>query len=123
MPQVIGAPSYFSTVWGWVKNWVDPVTVAKLQLVAPNEVLSTLTSLVDIANIPKKYGGELAFEPGMSPMLDDKIHERLNWTQSSDGKYPDGPIQWVNNADGSKTAVAVGTVAGEKRRYEFATLH
>ena len=110
-------------MWGWVKNWVDPVTVAKLQLVAPADVLPTLTSLIDIANIPGRYGGELTFEPGMTPMLDDKIRERLSWAQSSDEVLPIGPIQWEVNSDGSKTAVAVGIIDGEERRDVVATLH
>jgi hypothetical protein len=24
---VIGAPSYFDTIWGWAKRWFDPITV------------------------------------------------------------------------------------------------
>ena len=24
---VVGAPSYFETVWGWAKSWFDPITV------------------------------------------------------------------------------------------------
>jgi len=27
---VIGAPSFFPTVWGWVKRWFDPITVVSL---------------------------------------------------------------------------------------------
>lgn len=26
---VVGAPSYFPTVWGWIKNWFDPITVVR----------------------------------------------------------------------------------------------
>lgn len=27
---IIGAPSFFPTVWGWVKRWFDPVTVVSI---------------------------------------------------------------------------------------------
>lgn len=26
---VVGSPSYFPTVWGWIKNWFDPITVVR----------------------------------------------------------------------------------------------
>ena len=110
-------------MWGWVKNWIDPVTVAKLQLVTPNDVLPVLTSLIDVTNIPKKYGGEFAFEAGMSPLLDDKIRERLTWAQSSDQVLPNGPIQWERSSEGSMVAVAVGSIGGERRRHDFASLN
>ena len=101
---------------------VDPVTVAKLQLIAPEDVSKTLTSLIDVANIPKRYGGEFDFKPGMLPILDDEIRQRLTWAPSSDQRLPTGPIQWVNRSDKSMVAVAVGSVKGEKRRYDVATL-
>src|SRR5438034_8056022 len=28
--QIIGAPSFFPTVWGWIKRWFDPVTTSKI---------------------------------------------------------------------------------------------
>ena len=27
---IIGAPSFFPTVWGWIKRWFDPITVSKI---------------------------------------------------------------------------------------------
>lgn len=27
---IIGAPSFFPTVWGWIKRWFDPITVVSL---------------------------------------------------------------------------------------------
>lgn len=27
---IVGAPSFFPTVWGWIKRWFDPVTVVSL---------------------------------------------------------------------------------------------
>ena len=27
---IIGAPSFFPTVWGWVKRWFDPITVVSI---------------------------------------------------------------------------------------------
>jgi hypothetical protein len=29
---IIGAPSFFPTVWSWVKKWFDPITVVSLRL-------------------------------------------------------------------------------------------
>lgn len=31
---VVGAPGFFSTIWGWAKNWFDPITVVSTMLLA-----------------------------------------------------------------------------------------
>ena len=28
--QIIGAPAFFPTVWGWIKRWFDPNTTSKI---------------------------------------------------------------------------------------------
>jgi len=76
-----------------------------------------------IEDIPQKYGGELKTEVGMMPNLDRKISEVLEWAPSSSEKsLPPGPLHWVHSPGGSKTAVAVGVVNGEKRCVEFASI-
>lgn len=30
---IIGAPSFFPTVWSWIKKWFDPITVVRFDLV------------------------------------------------------------------------------------------
>ena len=101
---------------------LDPVTVSKIKIPSPSEVLPLLETYMDIEDIPQRYGGKLHTEPGMMPNLDKKLSDVLQWAPSSDKSLPPGPLHWINGLDGSKIAVAVGVVNGEKRRSEFATI-
>ncbi|KAI4250835.1 MAG: hypothetical protein LQ352_005225 [Teloschistes flavicans] len=119
---LIGAPSYFSTIWGWVKNWVDPGTVEKLKVLSHAEVLPTLKEYIDVENIPTRFGGQLKYETGMGYDLDPVITRRLVWLSGSDNKFPKGPITWVRTGDGCKMAVAIGSQHGKERMKKLAVI-
>ncbi|KAL8815827.1 MAG: hypothetical protein Q9223_005075 [Gallowayella weberi] len=119
---VIGAPSYFSTIWGWIKKWVDAGTVEKLRILPQGEVLPTLKEFIDIENIPTRFGGQFEYETGMSYDLDPVIARRLVWKSGSDNKLPRGPIKWVETGDGNKMAIAVGSQGGKMRKEKLAVL-
>lgn len=53
---IVGAPSFFGTVFGWIKGWLDPVTVSKIRILGPSESQSVLEELIEGCNIPKAYG-------------------------------------------------------------------
>ncbi|PGH04291.1 hypothetical protein AJ79_07138 [Helicocarpus griseus UAMH5409] len=72
---IIGAPSFFPTVWGWIKRWFDPVTTSKIFILSASEVKPTLSTFMDPCNIPKQYGGELEWEWGDMPSLDEPAKE------------------------------------------------
>ncbi|KAJ4420523.1 hypothetical protein N0V82_004296 [Gnomoniopsis sp. IMI 355080] len=114
---IIGAPSFFTTVWGWIKRWFDPVTVSKIFILSPPEVLPTLKSFIAVENIPKKYGGELDFSWNDQPKLDATITNTVDWADGHNAKFPPGPLYWVP-IDGGKRlqCVARGTVGGKERR-------
>ena len=38
VPQIVGAPGFFPTVWGWVKLCFDPITVSKIFILSPQKV-------------------------------------------------------------------------------------
>lgn len=118
--QIIGAPGFFPTVWGWIKRWFDPITVSKIFILAPKDVLPTLSQYIDPENIPKKYGGNLDFEWGNMPILEPEIESAIEWIapEKQNGKniYPIGPMTWEYNEDGSMTAVAIGSENGQPRR-------
>lgn len=124
--QVIGAPSFFPTVWGWIKGWFDPITTSKIFVLGPGEVLSTLEKHVDVSDIPKKYGGELDFEFGMPPILDADVANMFEWeapiVNKSEQTFPMGPMKWVDSPDGIKTVMAFGSQEGKPRREIVATL-
>lgn len=124
--QVIGAPSFFPTVWGWINKWFDQNTVSKITIVPAGQELQALSELIDPVNIPRKYGGEFEFDFGMTPKLDQEIVESMDWLTEKDGSLvqdiPKGPIKWVD-VDGRRTAVAVGSDAGEARHQAVMAVH
>jgi hypothetical protein len=74
---IIGAPAFFPTVWGWIKRWFDPVTTSKIFILSAAEVKPTLTSFMDPSSIPKQYGGELDWQWGDMPNLDEPARELI----------------------------------------------
>ncbi|ERS97512.1 hypothetical protein HMPREF1624_05681 [Sporothrix schenckii ATCC 58251] len=131
---IIGAPMFFSTVWGWIKRWFDPVTVSKIFILGHHEVLPTLLTFVDIQNIPKAYGGELDFSWGDMPNLDPAIRTRAAWAPGFD-TFPKGPLYWRplpraadhgnpdNDADGDRVeCIAVGSENQVERQVRVCTL-
>lgn len=124
--QIIGAPSFFPTIWSWIKTWFDQNTVSKIVIVPAGKELSTLSESYDPIDIPRKYGGQFDFDFGMPPDFDPEIRDAITWLPSESGKsyveLPIGPMRWVNCEDGKRTAVAVGKVDGEKRRVEVLAL-
>ncbi|KAJ4392895.1 hypothetical protein N0V85_006780 [Neurospora sp. IMI 360204] len=119
---IIGAPSYFSTVWGWIKRWFDPITVSKIFIVSPSEVKATLEEFIDPKNIPKQYGGELEFTWGDQPKTDPFIKETVRW-ENGLKDFPEGPKYWRPTADGTRMeCVAVGSEGGKQRMVSVGTL-
>ena len=124
--QIIGAPSFFPTVWGWIKKWFDPITVSKIFILSASTLTSTLEEYIDSENIPKKYGGRLDYEYGMLPVLEPAIDNVLQWEnpeiQHGQKTMPSGPIKWEKAPDGGLSAVAVGCEQGVPRNKTVARL-
>ncbi|KAK1783018.1 CRAL-TRIO domain-containing protein [Copromyces sp. CBS 386.78] len=119
---IIGAPHFFSTVWGWIKRWFDPITVSKIFILGPHEVKATLEEFIDPKNIPKQYGGELDFTWGDQPKTDPYIKERVKW-ENGLTDFPQGPKYWRPTADGTRMeCVAVGSEGGKQRMVNVGTL-
>ena len=125
---IIGAPSFFPTVWSWIKRWFDPVTVSKIFIVAQNDVYKTLSEYIEPENIPKKYGGTLDWDWGQLPSLDPEVSSVLSWKNPVKGDrgsnvFPLGPVRWKTSSDGqTMTAVALGTENGKQREEAIATI-
>lgn len=113
---------FFSTVWGWIKRWFDPVTVSKIFILSQSEVLPTLKSFIDTQNIPKQYGGELDFQWCQMPNLDPKIKELATW-ENGHTDFPKGPLYWVPIEGGKKLeALARGSVDKKDRNVRVCTI-
>ncbi|KAF2122486.1 CRAL-TRIO domain-containing protein [Lophiotrema nucula] len=123
---IIGAPAFFPTVWGWIKRWFDPITVSKIFILSPANVLPTLSQYIDVENIPKKYGGKLDFEFGSMPNIEPEIEAAIKWenpaVQNGKKTLPIGPIRWSVGEDGSMKAVAVGSEKGSPRHTTVFTI-
>ncbi|GAA5886747.1 hypothetical protein JCM6882_005875 [Rhodosporidiobolus microsporus] len=89
---LIGAPGFFSVVWGWVKKWFDPGTVDKIHILpsSPSAALSVLTAHIPPSSIPRAYGGELDWDFGHpGPSLDAGLQKSLGREEC-----PVGPMRW-----------------------------
>lgn len=53
---IINAPYLFSTVWGFIKPWLDEVTVSKISILGKG-YKQELTKQIPEANLPKELGG------------------------------------------------------------------
>lgn len=117
---IIGAPSFFPTVWGWIKRWFDPITTSKIFILSQHEMKATLESFIDPANIPKKYGGELEFNWGDMPVYDPALDDVITWKEGHKS-FPHGPMFWHDKGDHIELE-AVGSINGEQRREIVATV-
>lgn len=140
---IIGAPSFFPTVWSWVKKWFDPITVvslllshapgvikiltnqqSKIFILSKQDQYATLSKYIDPENIPEKYGGKLKYNFGDLPNIDPDLHNVLQWTAPNKlngmDTIPSGPIRWVTTPTGDKVALALGSENGKPRNRQVA---
>ncbi|KAL8869088.1 MAG: hypothetical protein Q9174_004533 [Haloplaca sp. 1 TL-2023] len=121
---IIGAPSFFPTVWGWIKRWFDPITTSKIFILSHEQVKPTLSAFMDISSIPKKYGGELDFECGMMPSIDPEIRKCLDLKNPKlEELLVTGPTRWIDNEEGEMTALSVGSIDGNPHKEAVAIMH
>ncbi|VBB84776.1 Putative SEC14 cytosolic factor [Podospora comata] len=119
---IIGAPYFFSTVWGWIKRWFDPITVSKIFILSAAEVKTELERFMEPRNIPKAYGGELEFEFFDRPNVDPRIKEAITW-EKGHTDFPRGPAYWVPSEDGNTLELyAVGRQDGKQRREKICSI-
>ncbi|KAL8995638.1 MAG: hypothetical protein Q9188_006761 [Gyalolechia gomerana] len=121
---IIGAPSFFPTVWGWIKKWFDPITTSKIFILSQDQVKPTLSAFMDVSSIPKKYGGELDFECGMMPSMDPEIRKCLDLKNPKlEELFLTGPTRWVDGSEGDMVALSVGSIDGQPHKEAVATMH
>lgn len=69
--------------------------------------------MIDPADLPKKYGGDLEWEYGMPPSLDEAAKNALHGYK--EGQWIRGPVRWVKEENGDTKIVARGTINGKER--------
>ncbi|PYI06145.1 CRAL/TRIO domain-containing protein [Aspergillus sclerotiicarbonarius CBS 121057] len=114
---IIGAPSFFPTVWGWIKRWFDPGTTSKIFILSAAEVKPTLTAFMDPSSIPKQYGGELDWQWGDMPYLDEESRKLVGVleTPPAEGETKPSFIKGPVLFKGDHVEV-LGKVNGESRK-------
>ncbi|KZV98542.1 CRAL/TRIO domain-containing protein [Exidia glandulosa HHB12029] len=125
---VVGAPSFFPTVWGWIKKWFDPITTSKIFILpsGKDEIFNELNQFIDADSIPTQYGGTLTYEFGEMPKMDTQLTGVLRWAEGADTNpngtktFPIGPVLWEHT--GAWEAIGVGSVDGAPRRVVVARL-
>lgn len=112
---IIGAPMFFSTVWGWIKRWFDPITVSKIFVLSSHEAKAVLESFIEPRNIPIKYGGELDYKWGDLGLPDPSWASLIKW-ENGHTQFPTGPLVWETSEDGATfSCIALGSKDGQLR--------
>lgn len=119
---IVGAPFFFSTVWGWISRWFDPITVSKIFVLSPHEVRPTLEAFIHPRNIPKKYGGELDYSFGELGITDPAWDGVVQW-ENGYTSFPSGPMLWEDMEGGERMrCVGLGTKDGARRHETICTV-
>ncbi|KAK2459680.1 hypothetical protein APHAL10511_008325 [Amanita phalloides] len=87
---VVNSPSFFSTVWGWIKGWFDERTRNKIFILG-KDMGPQLRDIIHAKDLPKGYGGELDWQYEDAPKLDEDARKVL-------GEMPKGPAIFVDGA-------------------------
>ncbi|ETW82010.1 phosphatidylinositol transfer protein [Heterobasidion irregulare TC 32-1] len=85
---VVNAPSFFPTVWGWIKAWFDEGTRNKVHVLGKNPG-PTLRGIIEPQDLPRAYGGELEWMFEDEPALDEPAKKLVD-------AVPKGPILFVD---------------------------
>ncbi|KAI0688840.1 CRAL/TRIO domain-containing protein [Earliella scabrosa] len=85
---VVNSPSFFPTVWSWIKPWFDEGTRRKIYILGKDPG-ATLRTLIEPQDLPKAYGGELDWKFEDEPALDDAAKALI-------GEMPKGPVLFVD---------------------------
>ena len=104
---VVGAPPFLPWLVGAVQKWFSP-SMMDVTFLQNSEIKKKLLEYVDADDLPKRFGGNLDWDYGKDPVLDDEVRAILE----KDGRkgWLDGPCVLK---DGVR--VAVGTVNSVKR--------
>ncbi|KAF8636036.1 hypothetical protein AX15_000193 [Amanita polypyramis BW_CC] len=87
---VVNSPSFFPTVWGWIKVWFDEKTRNKI-FVLGKDPGPKLQEIIHPKDLPKVYGGELDWHYEDEPDLDQDAQQVLK-------EMPKGPVIFIEGA-------------------------
>ncbi|KAG9315548.1 CRAL/TRIO domain-containing protein [Chiua virens] len=88
---IVNSPSFFPTVWNWIKGWFDEGTRRKIHVLGrdPGE---TLRGLINEEDLPESYGGRLKWVFEDEPCLDDDIQKAVGEMPKGTATFAGGNI-------------------------------
>ncbi|KAI4147670.1 MAG: hypothetical protein LQ340_005444 [Diploschistes diacapsis] len=98
---IVGAPSFFPTIWGYITKWFDRAITSKISVLPAAKCQQVLTSHVYPEDLPRCFGGTLDWEYGMHPNVDRETRALLG---DFGEQWVEGPLQYVLEED-SETIV------------------
>lgn len=110
---IIGAPSFFPTIWGYITKWFDPTITCKISILPAGTVRDVLIDCIDPSELPIAFGGCLDWEYGMPPDFDVEIQSLLNSTGED---WTDGPLIFESAHKRDLELVGVDTLSHERAR-------
>lgn len=113
---VINAPWGFSSVFSFVKKFLDPVTVAKIHVLGSGYE-KDLLGQVPAENLPKMFGGKCECEGGcmfsdQGPWQDPKYAKPPAWAKKNEGVVSNEPTGVEHNEGEAKAAEDKATTEG-----------
>lgn len=99
---VINAPWGFSTIWGAIKGWIDPVTVQKIHILGSG-YQKELLQHVSPDSLPKAFGGTCECPGGcmfsdVGPWTDPQYARPAKWEKKADGAAAAAPATTIETA-------------------------
>jgi hypothetical protein len=85
---IINSPSFFPTIWNWIKGWFDEGTRQKIHVLGKDPG-SSLCELIHTHDLPAVYGGELPWSFEDEPLLDEETKQVIS-------EMPKGPAIFVD---------------------------
>ena len=115
---IVGAPSFFPTIWGYITKWFDPAITSKISVLPAAKSLEVLKHHIHLDDLPISFGGELDWEYGMHPVVDKEAEALLGDLVE---EWVEGPLEYVIDEDDqtglpTEKIVAVGSDGGTKIR-------
>lgn len=98
---IINAPWAFTTVWGFIKPWLDEVTVSKITILG-SDYLKTVSQQIPLENLPMFLGGKCQCREGctlsnagpwQNPKLIENMKSKRNSTSSDISRRANGQTQ------------------------------
>jgi len=116
---VINAPWGFSSVFGMVKKFLDPVTSAKIHVLGSG-YQTELLAQVPVENLPKAFGGKCECEKGCQlsdagPWWDQQWAREPKWAKKSE----EGAIHNAGDGPQAQDAGAAGSGPGSEAAATF----